>query len=107
MFFDKSFSLQIDCRNEDENTSRASSTSISLSGVFDEFQIVETSVKSENSEKSSNQFLTKFKCLKKYANYLKEYCSQTTLHGIRYIGEKNRHWTERLDFLQFRQLSMD
>lgn len=24
-----------------------------------------------------------------------EFCSKTTIHGVRYFGERNRHWTER------------
>lgn len=28
-------------------------------------------------------------------SYLKEFCRDTTLHGMRYFMEKNRHWLER------------
>lgn len=24
-----------------------------------------------------------------------EFCSKTTIHGVRYFSERNRHWTER------------
>lgn len=32
----------------------------------------------------------------KRISYLKEFCSDTTMHGIRYFTEKHRHWLERL-----------
>ncbi|KAF4523186.1 hypothetical protein B566_EDAN002444 [Ephemera danica] len=28
-------------------------------------------------------------------SYLREFSEGTTLHGVRYVGENNRHWTER------------
>lgn len=28
-------------------------------------------------------------------NFVMEYCSKTTIHGVRYFSERNRHWTER------------
>jgi hypothetical protein len=28
-------------------------------------------------------------------NYFREFSENTTLHGVRFVGESNRHWAER------------
>lgn len=32
-------------------------------------------------------------------NLFSDYCERSTIHGIRYIGEKNSYWTERIWWL--------
>ncbi|XP_012277256.1 sodium channel protein Nach isoform X2 [Orussus abietinus] len=44
-------------------------------------------------------------CALRFGNIIKEYLSNSTLHGLKYIVEDGRHWTERLFWIFFCGLS--
>lgn len=53
----------------------------------------------QNSEKERNTFVTSFK------RYFREYCGRTSIHGIQYVGEKNRSTTEKYKLILFKKES--
>lgn len=49
-------------------------------------------------DKSKEQVKTLYQSI---VQYLEEYCDSSSIHGIRYMGEKRRSWTERYFFKYF------